>query len=676
MKGTDSIRSLKGIGDKTEQIFRSAGIDTVDDLVTLYPRYYLTYDEPVLIADAQPGIRIAVYGKITNALSYHQFRGLKITTCNIRDHSGSLGITWYNMPYMRKQLHQGDTRIFVGTPVMKNGRMVMEHPECYTDEAYERQRQTLQPVYPLSKGLTNKMIVKAMSQTISYMEQIEEYLPSVITDRYRLQSYGTALQSVHFPVNRDDVIQAKKRLIFDEFFIFFAAMRMVKEKNGITYNHYLIKETEQSRHFLNHLPFELTNAQKRALEEMRQDLQRKQVMNRLVQGDVGSGKTILAMILLLMTVTNGYQGALMAPTEVLAVQHYETFCQMLAPYSVRIALLTGSIKAKEKREIYQKLKKHEIDLVIGTHALIQDKVEYHSLALVITDEQHRFGVRQREAFYRKGFEPHVLVMSATPIPRTLALIMYGDLDISIIDELPANRLPIKNCVVNTSYRPQAYRFIEKQVRLGHQVYVICPMIEESENMDAENVTEYTKILQQNLSPSVRIACLNGRMKSADKNCIMEEFANGTIDVLVSTTVIEVGINVPNATVMMVENAERFGLAQLHQLRGRIGRGHNQSYCIFISGKENEETKKRLEILNKSNDGFYIANEDLKLRGPGDFFGVRQSGMMDFVLADIYQDADILKMANEAVSMLEQQGFSFQNLQNERLKKQLELALQL
>lgn len=676
MKGTDSIRSLKGIGDKTEQIFRSAGIDTVDDLVTLYPRYYLTYDEPVLIADAQPGIRIAVYGKITNALSYHQFRGLKITTCNIRDHSGSLGITWYNMPYMRKQLHQGDTRIFVGTPVMKNGRMVMEHPECYTDEAYERQRQTLQPVYPLSKGLTNKMIVKAMSQTISYMKQIEEYLPSVITDRYRLQSYGTALQSVHFPVNRDDVIQAKKRLIFDEFFIFFAAMRMVKEKNGITYNHYLIKETEQSRHFLNHLPFELTNAQKRALEEMRQDLQRKQVMNRLVQGDVGSGKTILAMILLLMTVTNGYQGALMAPTEVLAVQHYETFCQMLAPYSVRIALLTGSIKAKEKREIYQKLKKHEIDLVIGTHALIQDKVEYHSLALVITDEQHRFGVRQREAFYRKGFEPHVLVMSATPIPRTLALIMYGDLDISIIDELPANRLPIKNCVVNTSYRPQAYRFIEKQVRLGHQVYVICPMIEESENMDAENVTEYTKILQQNLSPSVRIACLNGRMKSADKNCIMEEFANGTIDVLVSTTVIEVGINVPNATVMMVENAERFGLAQLHQLRGRIGRGHNQSYCIFISGKENEETKKRLEILNKSNDGFYIANEDLKLRGPGDFFGVRQSGMMDFVLADIYQDADILKMANEAVSMLEQQGFSFQNLQNERLKKQLELALQL
>ena len=303
-------------------------------------------------------------------------------------------------------------------------------------------------------------------------------------------------------------------------------------------------------------------------------------------------------------------------------------------------------------------------------------MNYRCLALVITDEQHRFGVKQREALYRKGLEPHVLVMSATPIPRTLALIIYGDLSISVIDELPANRLPIKNCVVNTSYRPNAYRFIEKQVAMGHQAYVICPMVEESENLEAENVTEYTKILRQNLSPSIRIECLNGRMKAADKNRIMEEFGKGKIDVLVSTTVIEVGINVPNATVMMVENAERFGLAQLHQLRGRIGRGDSQSYCIFISGKDNEETKKRLEILNRSNDGFYIANEDLKLRGPGDFFGVRQSGMMDFVLADIYQNADLLKMADDSIRSLEENGFSFGNLNNDRLKKQLELALQL
>ncbi len=676
MKGTDSIRSLKGIGDKTEQIFRSAGIETIDDLITLYPRYYLTYEEPVSIADAQPGIRVAVYGKITNALAYRQFKGLKITTCNIRDHSGALGLIWYNMPYMRKQLHQGDTRIFVGTPVMKNGRLVMEHPETFTEEAYRKQRQTLQPVYPLSRGLTNKMIVKAISQTVDYMREIPEYLPDEIIKKYHFPDYGSALQHVHFPVERQDVIEAKRRLIFDEFFIFLAAMRMIKEQNGVIENHYKIYETKESRDFMRNLPFDLTGAQMRALQEMKADLQKDEAMNRLVQGDVGSGKTILAVILLLMTATNGYQGALMAPTEVLAVQHYETFCKMLEPYQIRIALLTGSTKAKEKREIYKKLENHEIDIVIGTHALIQEKVNYRCLALVITDEQHRFGVKQREALYRKGLEPHVLVMSATPIPRTLALIIYGDLSISVIDELPANRLPIKNCVVNTSYRPNAYRFIEKQVAMGHQAYVICPMVEESENLEAENVTEYTKILRQNLSPSIRIECLNGRMKAADKNRIMEEFGKGKIDVLVSTTVIEVGINVPNATVMMVENAERFGLAQLHQLRGRIGRGDSQSYCIFISGKDNEETKKRLEILNRSNDGFYIANEDLKLRGPGDFFGVRQSGMMDFVLADIYQNADLLKMADDSIRSLEENGFSFGNLNNDRLKKQLELALQL
>lgn len=676
MKGTDSIRTLKGIGEKSEQLFKSAGIDTIDDLVTLYPRYYLTYDDPVCIADAQPGIRIAVLGRVTNALAYHQIRGLKITTCNIRDHSGSLGLTWYNMPYMRKQLHQGEERIFVGTPVMKNGRLVMEHPECYTMEAYEKQKENLQPVYPLSRGLTNKTVTKAMKQTIGYMEEIKEYLPEVIIEKYHLKSYGESLKHVHFPVQKEGLMEAKKRLIFDEFFIFLAAMQMVKERTGVVENEYLIHDTEESLSFLKTLPYELTGAQKRALREMKQDLKGKKAMNRLVQGDVGSGKTILAVILLLMTAKNGYQGALMAPTEVLAVQHYETFRELLAPYQVRIGLLTGSTKAKEKREIYQKLKNHQLDLIIGTHALIQEKVEYDALALVITDEQHRFGVKQREALFQKGLRPHVLVMSATPIPRTLALIMYGDLDISIIDELPANRLPIKNCVVNTGYRPQAYRFIEKQVRLGRQAYVICPMVEESETVEAENVVEYTKILRQNLSPSIRIECLNGRMKPALKNEIMDAFGNGEIDVLVSTTVIEVGINVPNATVMMVENAERFGLAQLHQLRGRIGRGGYQSYCIFIAGKESEDTKKRLEILNRSNDGFYIANEDLKLRGPGDFFGIRQSGMMDFVLADIYQNADLLKMAGDSVKMLMDQGFSFQNLQNERLKKQILLALQL
>ncbi len=676
MQGADSIRSLKGIGEKSEKTFHLAGIDTIDDLVTWYPRYYLTYDEPVYIADAQPGVRIAVLGKITNQVAYRQFRGLKITSCNIRDHSGTMVLTWFNMPYLKSTLHMGDSRIFVGTPVIKNGRVVMEQPEIYTMEAYEKQRETLQPVYPLTRGLTNKMVAKAVSQTVSYMEHMDEYLPSSIVSKYGLMGYGQALKNVHFPVEKAQVAKARQRLMFDEFFIFLAAMRMVKERTGVIENHYEIKDTKESRHFEEHLPFTLTGAQARALAEMKSDLLRGEVMNRLVQGDVGSGKTILAMILLLMCATSGYQGALMAPTEVLAVQHYESFTKMLAPYGIHVELLTGSTTAKNKRDIYKRLKQHDIDIIIGTHALIQDKVEYDQLALVITDEQHRFGVRQREALSRKGYEPHVLVMSATPIPRTLALIMYGDLDISIIDELPADRLPIKNCVVNTGYRPNAYRFITKQVQMGRQAYVICPMVEESENVEAENVTEYTKILKNNLPPSIRVECLNGRMKAKDKNDIMERFGKGEIDVLVSTTVIEVGINVPNATVMMVENAERFGLAQLHQLRGRIGRGAHQSYCIFIAGKDNEETKKRLEILNKSNDGFFIANEDLKLRGPGDFFGIRQSGMMDFVLADIYDNADLLKMASDAMNDLETSGFSFTKLSNDRLKKQLELALQL
>ena len=397
------------------------------------------------------------------------------------------------------------------------------------------------------------------------------------------------------------------------------------------------------------------------------------VMNRLVQGDVGSGKTILAVILLLMCAKAGYQGVLMAPTEVLASQHYETFRELLGPFGVSAALLTGSVKAKEKREIYQGIKNHEYDIVIGTHALIQDAVEYDRLALVITDEQHRFGVRQREILSKKGKEPHVLVMSATPIPRTLAIIMYGDLDVSIIDELPKNRLPIKNCVVSQSYRPNAYRFMEKQVSEGRQVYIICPMVEESEAMEGENVIQYANMLREQFPPSVQIGVLHGKMKPKEKQKIMDEFSERSIQILVSTTVIEVGVNVPNATVMMVENAERFGLAQLHQLRGRVGRGEHQSYCIFMSAAKKKETMERLEVLNKSNDGFYIANQDLKLRGPGDFFGVRQSGMMDFVLADIYTNADLLKQAGDAVHQLCEEGFDFSTLKNSRLEKQISLA---
>lgn len=373
-------------------------------------------------------------------------------------------------------------------------------------------------------------------------------------------------------------------------------------------------------------------------------------MNRLVQGDVGSGKTIIALLALLECAANGYQGALMAPTEVLATQHYEDVCEFVEKYHIAFSpvLLVGSMTAKEKKLAYEKIASGEANLVIGTHAVIQDKVAFKNLALVVTDEQHRFGVRQREKLAEKGKEPHVLVMSATPIPRTLAIILYGDLQVSIIDELPANRLPIKNCVVGTSYRPKAYAFIEKEVRNGRQAYVICPMVEEGESDTMENVIDYAEKLKASLPADIQVAYLHGKMKPAEKNRIMEEFSKKNIDVLVSTTVIEVGINVPNATVMMVENAERFGLAQLHQLRGRVGRGEHQSYCIFINTNESKESTARLDILNKSNDGFYIANEDLKLRGPGDLFGIRQSGEFAFRIGDVFGDADVLQLASEAV----------------------------
>ena len=475
----------------------------------------------------------------------------------------------------------------------------------------------------------------------------------MILQKYPMLSHREAVYALHFPENRDELLAARNRMVFEEFFSFLLVLRKNKELAAKTENHFPMYETADTVRFLERLPFPLTKAQKKVWGELREDMGSPYAMNRLIQGDVGSGKTILAVLALLMCAANGYQGAMMAPTEVLAVQHFETISGYIEKYGIafRPVLLTGSMTAKEKREAYAKIASGEANLIIGTHALIQEKVEYSSLALVVTDEQHRFGVRQRETLAAKGSEPHVLVMSATPIPRTLAIILYGDLKVSVIDELPANRLPIKNCVVGTSYRPKAYEFIAREVAAGRQAYVICPMVEEGESEDLENVVDYTEKLRAALPPSVQVAYLHGKMRPADKNRIMEEFADKKIDVLVSTTVIEVGINVPNATVMMVENAERFGLAQLHQLRGRVGRGEFQSYCIFISTSDTKETMERLQILNHSNDGFHIASEDLKLRGPGDIFGIRQSGEFAFVLGDIYTDANILKEASDAVEQL-------------------------
>ena len=643
-----SLRTLKGVGEKTEKLFQKVGIYDTDDLLHYYPRNYDEYETPVDIAELKEETVQAVSAAVCSGVYVNSVRGRQIISVNIADQSGKFPVVWFNLPYLKKTLRKGSWFVFRGRIVRKQGKLEMEHPEIFTPSAYEEILHNLQPIYGLTAGLSNKTVVKMVTQLLETLPMQSEYLPEELKERYRLADINYALKTIHFPKNKEELLVSRKRLVFDEFLLFIISVRRMKEKAEETPNCFPVKETWLTEEVIERLPYSLTNAQLNAWHEIERDLAGRTMMSRLVQGDVGSGKTILAFLAMFLVADNGYQAALMAPTEVLARQHYEGFLKLMEEQGLSFptVLLTGSDTAKEKRIAYERIASGEAAIIIGTHALIQEKVEYANLALVITDEQHRFGVKQREALTTRGNPPNVLVMSATPIPRTLAIILYGDLDISVIDELPAKRLPIKNCVVNTSYRPKAYSFIEKQVRQGRQAYVICPMVEESEGMDAENVLDYTQKLKENLPSDIRIEYLHGKMKPKEKNRVMESFAAGEIQVLVSTTVVEVGVNVPNATVMMVENAERFGLAQLHQLRGRVGRGEYQSYCIFIQGNQ-DQISKRLEILNKSNDGFYIAGEDLKLRGPGDLFGIRQSGDMEFRIGDIYNDSTILKEASEA-----------------------------
>ena len=648
------VNRIKGVGEKTAALFGKINVYTVDDLIRHYPRDYETYDAPVSIRETSPGNVHAVYGQITAIPNVKKVRNLSILNAILKDDNGdSIQLTFFNMPFLKKVLKPGGFYLFRGLVQQRGTHKFMEQPRMFTWDEYRQKSGRLLPRYALTKGLTNQTVQKSVAQALEYYPPEKEYLPQVILQKYPMLSHREAVYALHFPESREELLTARNRMVFEEFFSFLLVLRKNKELAAKTENHFPMYETADTVRFLEQLPFPLTKAQKKVWGELREDMGSPYAMNRLIQGDVGSGKTILAVLALLMCAANDYQGAMMAPTEVLAVQHFETISGYIEKYGIafRPVLLTGSMTAKEKREAYAKIASGEANLIIGTHALIQEKVEYSSLALVVTDEQHRFGVRQRETLAAKGSEPHVLVMSATPIPRTLAIILYGDLKVSVIDELPANRLPIKNCVVGTAYRPKAYEFIAKEVAAGRQAYVICPMVEEGESEDMENVVDYTEKLRAVLPPSVQVAYLHGKMRPADKNRIMEEFAAKEIDVLVSTTVIEVGINVPNATVMMVENAERFGLAQLHQLRGRVGRGEFQSYCIFISTSDTKETMERLQILNHSNDGFHIASEDLKLRGPGDIFGIRQSGEFAFVLGDIYTDANILKEASDAVEQL-------------------------
>lgn len=676
MNNQESVRTLKGIGDKTGKLLEKLGIYTLDDLLQYYPRAYHAYEAPVPVNELKPDTLGTVEGFLQKTPSVKRFQHIQVITTSLKDATGILQLTWFNMPFLHATLKLGTYYIFSGKVVKKNGRLTLEQPEIFTKEAYAAMMQTMQPVYGQTKGLNNKTIAKAVAQALTLRQMERDYLPSEIRRKQELVEYNFAMEHIHFPDNNQELLFARKRLVFDEFFLFLLAVRRLKDKREDKHSRYVMKLAPEICRLEDSLPYTLTKAQTQVMREVGQDLSGGLVMNRLIQGDVGSGKTIIAVLALLHVAYNGCQGALMVPTEVLARQHYEGMVELFQEYHISKTpiLVTGSMTAKEKRLAYEKIANHEADIIIGTHALIQERVVYDRLALVITDEQHRFGVGQREMLGNKGEEPHVLVMSATPIPRTLAIIIYGDLDISVIDELPANRLPIKNCVVRTSYRKTAYSFIAKQVADGRQIYVICPMVEASEMIEAENVIDYTKHLREEL-PGISVEYLHGKMKAKEKNQIMERFTAGEIQVLVSTTVIEVGVNVPNATVMMIENAERFGLAQLHQLRGRVGRGSHQSYCIMVNCSEQDGTQERLDILNHSNDGFYIASEDLKLRGPGDIFGLRQSGDMEFRLADIFTDANILKTVSDEVNLLLERDCELEAEEHRELKRRLDAYLE-
>lgn len=673
MLNSQPISSLKGIGEKTAKLYEKLGVFTIADLLSDYPRAYDTFEPPVPVGNLMEDQVMAVCASLTKAPDLVRFNRMQMVSVYIRDITGSLQIVWFNMPYMKSNLKPGIFYVFRGRVVRKRGRLMMEQPEVYSKEAYDELAPSMQPVYSQTKGLGNKAIVKALRQALESRTLEREYMPSYIRKKHQLAEINYAVEHIHFPEDQSQLLFARKRLVFDEFFFFLTGVRKLNEKKADRTSSYVMKPSDQVKTFLNRLPYKLTQAQMRTWSEILTDLSGGLVMNRLIQGDVGSGKTIVAFLALLTAAYNGFQAALMAPTEVLARQHYESLSQMLSKQGmeIRTVLITGSMNAKEKREAYEKIRSHQADLIIGTHALIQEKVEYDNLALVITDEQHRFGVGQRELFSDKGKDPHILVMSATPIPRTLAIILYGDLDISVIDQLPQGRQPIKNCVVNPQWRPKAYDFIRKQVEEGRQAYVICPMVEPSELLEAENVLDYTKKLRKELPSSITVEYLHGQMKGKEKNAVMERFASGDVQVLVSTTVIEVGVNVPNATVMMIENAERFGLAQLHQLRGRVGRGDFQSYCIMVNCSGEEGVSKRLDILNHSNDGFYIASQDLKLRGPGDIFGMRQSGDLEFKLADIFTDAPLLKSVSEEVNQLLDQDPELSRPEHQELKQKLD-----
>lgn len=664
-----SVQYLKGVGPKMYELLNKLSIYTVKDLLEYYPRVYEDRTKVTPISDFQKDQNVLFLGTLIKPVTMVYAKKKKILSTVVVDDSGAIAmLTWFNQVYIKDRIKEGGTYLFYGKVGSVSGsRATLDSCSIYDVNDLDK-IQGLYPIYPLTAGITQNYLFKLINNLMDSGIMVNEIFNEEFRRKYRLAEANYALRNIHFPKSYEMVNIARNRIIFEELFLFQLALLNMKQIEVEHTNTNTYSDLDESE-FLKLIPFELTGAQKKVVSQIKKDMSSKTVMNRLVQGDVGSGKTMVAAIAMYLAVKNGYQAALMAPTTILANQHYIELSQYFEKLGINVEIITSSTTKKQKEKIIEKLKNNDIDILIGTHSIIEDNVEFNNLGLVVTDEQHRFGVKQRMKLSAKGNVVDTIVMTATPIPRSLAIILYGDLDLSIIDELPPGRKPVETCVVNDSYNQRVYNFLKKQINEGRQVYVVCPLVEENEDLDLNSVEKLYEEYKKEFN-GYNVAILHGKMKNKEKDSIMQEFKANKINILISTTVIEVGISVPNATVMVIENADRFGLAALHQLRGRVGRGSASSYCILKSNNKSAIARQRLDIMRKSNDGFEIAQKDLELRGPGDFFGVRQSGMPEFKLANLLTDTKILESTQEAVKTLIEEDRTLSLPQNSKIKNAL------
>ncbi len=669
MELKDDISTLKGVGGKTKEKLNKLNISTIRDLILFYPRDFEDRSKIVNLEDVYLDEKNLIKGVVAKTPELIKINGKTILKVLFRNKTEFVTAVWFNQPYLKNLFQINNEFYLFGKVTEKFNKLQIESPEyCNVNNEKMLSIGRIVPIYNLVSGLTQNSVRKYVYQCLDMADEIEDYFSEKFLNEYNLIDLKTAIKNIHFPTSNEMYVKARKRLVFDEIFIVQYCLYDLKMFARFETDKYM--SSIEDKDILNELGFELTNAQSRVLKHIKNDFKSEYAMNRLIQGDVGSGKTAVALIASFIAIKNNYQVAFMAPTEVLAKQHYEEIKSIFEKFNIKTAFLSGGMKAKEKRETLESIRNNESKMIIGTHAIIQDKVQFDNLGLVITDEQHRFGVKQRMKLANKGVAPHTIVMTATPIPRTLALILYGDLDVSIIDELPPGRQKIDTFAVSKSYNERIFNFIRKEVGNNKQCYVICPLVEESEKSNGRAVVEYTEEIKEKYLKDINVAALHGKMKNDEKVEIMNKFAENEINVLVATTVIEVGINVPNATLIIIEDADKFGLAQLHQLRGRVGRGKEKSYCILVSDKKSKTTKERLKAMCDTNDGFVLSEKDLELRGPGDFFGTRQHGLPEFKIANMFKDLKTVSLCQKIIDDIHNEKFILTKNDKKMIKKQI------